>query len=198
MDFASSPISTEKNSVGPGMAGVPKKPDRCGVKHEIVALILTGIRASARKRRKAHGRLLPFRKEDCEGGYPAAGCFVQRARNRLRIVRIPFGAAQEGVEELEKKRDRHESWVSISKLDRVVVHPQQFFRKSAEAPAQKGVVQRSLSKERAGEQKRAMAGDKVRGIAGGLGAKRGDPPGGLGCVANTGLRKGRFRICGND
>ena len=52
MDFASSPISVEKNKVGPGVAGVQKKLDRCGGKHEIEALILTGIRASVRKRRK--------------------------------------------------------------------------------------------------------------------------------------------------
>jgi len=32
--------------VGPGMAEVPKKLDRCGVKHEIVVLILMGIRGS--------------------------------------------------------------------------------------------------------------------------------------------------------
>jgi len=34
------------------MAEVPKRLDRCGVKHEIEALILTGIRASMRKRRR--------------------------------------------------------------------------------------------------------------------------------------------------
>jgi len=42
----------EKKNVGPGMAEVPKKLDRCGVKHEIVALILMGIRVRVRKRRK--------------------------------------------------------------------------------------------------------------------------------------------------
>src|SRR5947208_3599313 len=52
MVFASSLISVEKNRAGPGVAGAPKKLDRCGVKHEIVALILTAIRASVRKRRK--------------------------------------------------------------------------------------------------------------------------------------------------
>ncbi len=52
MVLASSPISVEKNRVGPAMAGVPKKLDRCGVKHEVVALILAGIRVSAAKRRK--------------------------------------------------------------------------------------------------------------------------------------------------
>src|SRR6266480_1990245 len=50
--FASSLISVEKNSAGPGVIEAPKKLDRCGVKHEIVALILTAIRASVRKRRK--------------------------------------------------------------------------------------------------------------------------------------------------
>ena len=52
MDFASSLISVEKNRVGPGMAEVPRKLDRCGVKHEIVALILTGIRGRESKRRR--------------------------------------------------------------------------------------------------------------------------------------------------
>ena len=52
MVFASSLISVEKNRAGPGMAGAQKKLDRCGGKHEIVALILTAIRASVRKRRK--------------------------------------------------------------------------------------------------------------------------------------------------
>ena len=52
MDFASSPISVEKKNVGPGMAEVPKKLDRCGIEHEIVALILMGIRVRVRKRRK--------------------------------------------------------------------------------------------------------------------------------------------------
>lgn len=42
----------EKNKVGPGVAGVQKKLDRCGGKHEIEALILTCIRAGVRKRRK--------------------------------------------------------------------------------------------------------------------------------------------------
>ena len=53
MLFASSLISVEKNRVGTGVAELPKKPDRCGVKHEIVALILNGIRERTRKRRKA-------------------------------------------------------------------------------------------------------------------------------------------------
>ena len=44
MVFASSAISVEKNKAGLGMAEVPKKLDRCGVKHEVVALILMGIR----------------------------------------------------------------------------------------------------------------------------------------------------------
>jgi len=34
------------------MAGAPKEPDRCEVKHEIEALILTGIRVRAAKRRR--------------------------------------------------------------------------------------------------------------------------------------------------
>jgi len=48
----------EKNRVGPGLAGGPKKLDRYGVKHEIVALILTGIRRSREKRRRQIGRRL--------------------------------------------------------------------------------------------------------------------------------------------
>jgi len=42
----------EKNRVRHDVAGVPKKLDRCGVKHEIVALILAGIRESVPKRRR--------------------------------------------------------------------------------------------------------------------------------------------------
>jgi len=42
----------EKKRVGPGVAEIPKKLDRCGVKHEIVALILAGIRNGVTKRRK--------------------------------------------------------------------------------------------------------------------------------------------------
>ena len=49
MVFASSPISVEKNSVCPGKAEVAKKLDGCGVKHEVVALILMGIRGSMKK-----------------------------------------------------------------------------------------------------------------------------------------------------
>ena len=41
MDVASSAISAEKNSVGPGVVGIARKLDGCDVKHEIVALILT-------------------------------------------------------------------------------------------------------------------------------------------------------------
>src|SRR5258706_14048717 len=51
MDFASSQISVEKKSAGPGIAGKPRNPDRCAVNHELVALILTAIRPSAPKRR---------------------------------------------------------------------------------------------------------------------------------------------------
>jgi hypothetical protein len=50
MDLASSPICVEKNSAGPGVAGDANKPDRCAVKHEIVALILIGIRGTEQKR----------------------------------------------------------------------------------------------------------------------------------------------------
>jgi hypothetical protein len=53
MVFASSPISVEKSRAGPGVAGGPKKLDRCGVKHEIEALILTGIRRGEEKRLNA-------------------------------------------------------------------------------------------------------------------------------------------------
>ena len=49
MVFASSPISVEKSSVCPGKAEVAKKLDGCGVKHEVVALILMGIRGSVEK-----------------------------------------------------------------------------------------------------------------------------------------------------
>jgi hypothetical protein len=42
----------EKNRAGPGVAGLAKRLDRCDVKHEIVALILTGIRGSREKRRR--------------------------------------------------------------------------------------------------------------------------------------------------
>src|SRR5438046_9293289 len=49
MDFASPLISVEKNSVGTGVADGPKKMDGCGVKHEVVAHILMGIRGSMEK-----------------------------------------------------------------------------------------------------------------------------------------------------
>ena len=49
MDFASPLISVEKNSVGAGVADGPKKMDGCGVKHEVVAHILMGIRGSMEK-----------------------------------------------------------------------------------------------------------------------------------------------------
>ncbi|SRR5260370_22389911 len=52
MVSASLLISVEKNRVGPGVAEAAKKLDRCETEHEIVALILTGIRARARKRRR--------------------------------------------------------------------------------------------------------------------------------------------------
>jgi len=55
MLFASSLISVEKNRAGPGLAGNPRNPDRCAIKHEVVALILTAIRASEAKRREPAG-----------------------------------------------------------------------------------------------------------------------------------------------
>jgi hypothetical protein len=51
MDFASSLISVEKKRAGPGLAENPGNPDRCAIKHEVVALILTAIRTSVLKRR---------------------------------------------------------------------------------------------------------------------------------------------------
>jgi hypothetical protein len=51
-------MSVEKSSAGPGRAEVPKRLDRCGVKHEIEGLILTGIRVRGVKRRNSH-RFLP-------------------------------------------------------------------------------------------------------------------------------------------
>jgi hypothetical protein len=56
MLFESLLISVEKNRVGTGIAGVPKKLDRSGVKHESEALILTGIRRRGEKRRKQEKR----------------------------------------------------------------------------------------------------------------------------------------------
>jgi hypothetical protein len=51
MDFASSLINVEKKRAGPGIAGHPSNPDRSAVNHEVLALILTAIRASVSKRR---------------------------------------------------------------------------------------------------------------------------------------------------
>jgi hypothetical protein len=51
-------MSVEKSSVGPERAEVPRKLDRCSVRHEIEALILTGIRVRGVKRRNSH-RFLP-------------------------------------------------------------------------------------------------------------------------------------------
>jgi hypothetical protein len=64
MLFASSLISVEKSRVGLGMAGIPKKPDRCGVTHEIAALILTSIRRGREKRLRQIGRRLPTELRD--------------------------------------------------------------------------------------------------------------------------------------
>ena len=72
MDLASSPIRVEKNKVGPGVADVPKKQlDRWDAKHEIVALILTGIRGRALKRRKRCGG-----EERCGPRWPVPPPFV--------------------------------------------------------------------------------------------------------------------------
>lgn len=56
MDLASSAISVEKSRADPDRAGVPKKLDRWVVRHEIVALILTGIRSRVPKRRSGKPR----------------------------------------------------------------------------------------------------------------------------------------------
>jgi hypothetical protein len=49
-------MSAEKNRVGPGVADAPKKLGRLVVKHEIEALILSGIRGSVAKRRTQETR----------------------------------------------------------------------------------------------------------------------------------------------
>jgi hypothetical protein len=59
MLFASSLISVEKYRAGPGFAGNPRNPERCEVKHEIVALILTVIRPANPKRRTRTARACP-------------------------------------------------------------------------------------------------------------------------------------------
>jgi hypothetical protein len=60
----------EKNSVGPGIAEGPKKLDRWGVKHEVVALILTGIRGSTPKRRRPPYKPVSLRGSVRMGGTP--------------------------------------------------------------------------------------------------------------------------------
>lgn len=82
MDFASSPISVEKNRVGAGAAWAPKKLDRCDVKHEIVAFILTGIRNGVAKRRK--GEEL---REQWGGGTPPA---ILHQYQRKGVIEFAF------------------------------------------------------------------------------------------------------------
>jgi hypothetical protein len=89
MDFASSRISVEKNKVGPGVAGVQKKLDRCGGKHEIEALILTCIRASARKRRK-QASWSASSLEIIWIGTPTPGSFARRVRKRKKRKELNF------------------------------------------------------------------------------------------------------------
>jgi hypothetical protein len=57
------------------MAEVPKKLDRCGVKHEIVALILMGIRVGVRKRRRWAGMMLKLLTEVVDT--PTPGVFAK-------------------------------------------------------------------------------------------------------------------------
>jgi len=65
----------EKSKVGLAMAWVAEKLDRCDVKHEIEALILTGIRGKEQKRRsrERRGWVVPRQ------GYvhPTPGCFAK-------------------------------------------------------------------------------------------------------------------------
>src|SRR5467141_4045154 len=98
MDLASSPIRVVKNRVGRGVAACPKKLDRCEVKHEIAVLILTGIRESARKRRKQTGRGGAFGKEHFEGSTPTPGGFWQRVRKPLKTKELRFARAQKSAQ----------------------------------------------------------------------------------------------------
>lgn len=74
------------------MADVPKEVDRCGVKHEIAALILTGIRGSREKRLS----------EASKGMIPVAMAGCRRAE-RIRWpppAIILYGYQKKGVAEI--------------------------------------------------------------------------------------------------
>jgi len=68
----------EKKRFGPGVTEAPRRLDRCGAKHEIEALILTGIRARLRKRLMA--REWPPFGEVVEGGTPPSKCIHNKRK----------------------------------------------------------------------------------------------------------------------
>jgi len=87
------------------MAVVPKKPDRCEVKHEIVALILTGIRGNEPKRRRWRRSIEAF-----DGGsrYPHPGCFGAKSAEPIEKKGVEFWRVPKSAQECEKKRDSSE------------------------------------------------------------------------------------------
>src|SRR5260370_40035832 len=113
MVFASLPISVEKNRVGPGMAGVPSRLDRCDVKHEIVALILTGIRGNEPKRRRWRRSIEAF-----EGAsrYPHPGCFGAKSPKPIDKKGVEFWRVPKSAQECEKKRDSSEGGIEAKKV----------------------------------------------------------------------------------
>jgi hypothetical protein len=96
MLFASLPMSVEKSSAGPGRAEVPKKLDRCGVKHEIEALILAVIRGREQKRRSRRGERI---RNDRRRTF-----FGQRVRNRMKTKKFAFGQAQKSARKRKRVR----------------------------------------------------------------------------------------------
>lgn len=72
------------------MADVPKEVDRCGVKHEIAALILTGIRGSSEKRLS----------EASKGMIPVAMAGCRRAERIRWPPIILYGYQKKGVAEI--------------------------------------------------------------------------------------------------
>src|SRR5712672_1353663 len=94
MVLASSLISVEKNSVGPDMAGVPMEWDRWRGRHEMLALILIGIRGSGEKRRRRDSIEFVTSGDSSActfiQGIPHPGCFRKRVRICLKRKDLSF------------------------------------------------------------------------------------------------------------
>ena len=61
-------------------------------------------------------------------GTPTPGCFCKRVRNRLKTKELSFVGAQKSAQEYQKKRDRSDRAVAISRIGIVGTHPAVFVR----------------------------------------------------------------------